>query len=87
MIEPVKLSLFYYNDVHGNSDQMAGMVTAAQQFKLNSLDKDTFVLSAGDNYSGADDKKNDFILDIMQNMMGVELSAVGNHELDDASDE
>ena len=86
MIEPVKLSIFYCNDIHGNSDQMAGMVTAAQQFKLNSLDKDTFVLSAGDNYSGADDKKNDFILDIMQNMMGVELSAVGNHELDAASD-
>ena len=78
MIEPIKI--FYCNDIHGNSDYMTGMVFEAQKYA-----KDGFVLSGGDNYSGADDKKNSFILDVMQNIMGVELSAVGNHELDNSS--
>ena len=78
MIEPIKI--FYCNDIHGNSDYMAGMVFEARKYA-----KDGFVLSGGDNYSGADDKKNSFILDVMQNIMGVELSAVGNHELDNSS--
>lgn len=82
MIQPIsnKLSIFYYNDVHGNSDQMSGIVNAARSFKKD------FVLSGGDNYSGADDNKNSFILDLMQNIMGTTLSAVGNHEVDGTSD-
>ena len=83
-VNPRKLSIYYYNDTHGNSDLMAGIVNGAKQFKKQSLEKDSvsFVLSAGDNYSGADIKKNNFIVNLMQNIMGVDLSAVGNHEID-----
>ena len=79
-----KLSIYYYNDTHGNTDTMADVINNAKRFQENSKDsKDTtFILSAGDNCSGADAKKNEFVFDIMQNIMGVELSAVGNHEVD-----
>ncbi len=80
-----KLNIYYYNDTHGNSDSMAGIVHSAKIFKQkNNLDKDTvsFVLSAGDNVSGSDKEKNSFIFNLMQNIMGVDVSAVGNHEMD-----
>ena len=86
-INPNRVSIFYYNDTHGNSDQMAGIVTSAKEFKEDSLNKDSvsFIFSAGDNYSGANVKKNDFILDLMQNIMHVDASAIGNHEIDAGS--
>ena len=83
--EPLKkdtLSIYYYNDTHGNSDQMAQILSSAKEFKKDNQDKNTFILSAGDNCSGGDYKKNEFIFDLMQNYMGVELSAIGNHEAD-----
>lgn len=87
-INPGKLSIYYYNDTHGNSDQMAGVINSAKQFRLNSQNKDSvnFIFSAGDNYSGGNVGKNRFILDLMQNIMGVEASAVGNHEIDAGSE-
>ena len=83
-----KLSIYYYNDTHGNSDQMADVVNNANKFKTNAQNSNnaTFILSAGDNCSGGDYKKNEFIFDLMQNIMGVELSAVGNHEVDAAGE-
>lgn len=76
-----KLSIYYYNDTHGNSDTMADVINNAKQFSKNANNA-SFVLSAGDNCSGGDAKKNEFIFNLMQNAMGVELSAVGNHEID-----
>lgn len=80
MIEPLKI--FYYNDTHGNSDQMSGLINSARNYKQQN---DCFVLSGGDNYSGADVDKNSFIVDLMK-FMDVDLSAIGNHELDGTSD-
>lgn len=83
-----KLSIFYYNDTHGNSDQMAGVINAAKNFKQQKAlaNSPHFVLSAGDNSSGADTKKNQFIYDLMQNYMHVDASAIGNHEIDGAKE-
>ena len=81
-----KLSIYYYNDTHGNSDQMAGIVEAAKDFKKHKKDSAHFVLSSGDNVSGADEKKNSYIFDLMQNIMQVDVSATGNHELDGGAD-
>lgn len=87
-INPNRLSIYYFNDTHGNSDQMAGVINSAKQFKLDSMNKSSvnFIFSAGDNYSGGNVKKNSFIVDLMQNIMGVEASAVGNHEIDAGSE-
>ena len=77
-----KLSIYYYNDTHGNSDQMSEVLFNAKDFKENSKDKDVLVLSGGDNCSGGDYKKNEFIFDLMQNIMGIDASTIGNHEID-----
>ena len=55
MIQPI--TIFYDNDIHGNTDRMAGIVDAAKQYKCR---PDAFILSAGDNYSGAEIKENEF---------------------------
>ena len=80
-----RLSIWYYNDLHGNTDKMHGVMEAARNFKNAKKDSAHFVLSAGDNVSGADVAKNDLVLDIMQNAMKVDASAVGNHEIDASS--
>ena len=87
-INPSKLSIYYYNDTHGNSDSMADVINNAKRFQEKAKDTNdtTFILSAGDNCSGGDVKKNEFIFNLMQNIMGVELSAVGNHEVDATGD-
>ena len=81
-----KLSIYYYNDTHGNSDQMAGVVEAARNFKNQNKDTAHFVLSSGDNVSGADNKKNSYVFDLMQNIMQVDATAAGNHELDNGAE-
>jgi len=83
--KPKKLSIFYFNDTHGNSDKMAGIVESAKLFKQkHSLNKDTvnFVLSGGDLTSGANSSKSGFVLDLIKNIAGIDVSAVGNHEVD-----
>ncbi len=77
-----KLSIYYYNDTHGNSDQMAGIVNAAKDFRAKHSTTPNLILSAGDNCSGGDTKKNEFIFDLMQDLMQVDASAIGNHEID-----
>ena len=86
-INPNKVSIFHYNDTHGNSDEMSGVLIGAKKFKNDEATRDSvsFVLSGGDNYSGADTKKNEFFIDVMQNLLNVDASAVGNHEIDGGS--
>ena len=92
MSEPIgkttKFAIFRYNDPHGNTDVATGMYQACKAFKQkHSLDKDTISITAsgGDNVSGGDVAKNRFVFDLMDNLAGVEVSAVGNHELDATS--
>lgn len=80
-----KVSIYYYNDTHGNSDQMAGLINSAKQFKKQNANNPHFILSAGDNVSGGDTQKNRFIGHLMENIMGVQVSAIGNHEMDAAA--
>ena len=78
-----KLSIFYINDMHGNIDNMAGMLAASDKFDKETANKDvdTLKLSAGDNFSGGDAKKNQVVVNLLSRM-GIDASAVGNHELD-----
>lgn len=80
-----KLSIYYFNDLHGNTDKMAGVMEAAKSFKEAKKDVAHFTLSAGDNVSGGDVSKNNLVLDLMQNAMGVDISCIGNHEIDASS--
>ncbi len=78
-----KLSVFYINDMHGNIDNMAGMIAASDKFdkRAQSENVDALKLSAGDNFSGGDSKKNQVVVNLLSRM-GINASAVGNHEFD-----
>ena len=93
MINPVnsinnKLSIYYVNDLHGNMDHLGGLINSSRFFDKKAAEKgvDTIKLSAGDNVAGADSKKNDMITSILK-YIGIQNSAVGNHEVDANCDE
>lgn len=78
-----KLSIFYINDLHGNVDNMSGMIAASDKFDKETAQKgmDALKLSGGDNFSGGDDKKNQLVINLLTRM-GINASALGNHEFD-----
>ena len=78
-----RLSIFYINDMHGNVDNMSGMIAASDKFDKETKGKnvDVLKLSAGDNFSGGDEKKNRLVINLLSRM-GIQASAVGNHEFD-----
>jgi len=78
-----KLSLFFINDMHGHFDNMTNILGASRQFDKDTQGKgvDTIKLSAGDNFAGGDAKKNALMLRFMD-FIGIDASAVGNHEYD-----
>ncbi len=78
-----KLSLFFVNDMHGHIDNMTNILGASKQFDKDAKAKgaDTLKLSAGDNYAGGDIQRNSLMVKFL-NFIGIEASAVGNHEFD-----
>lgn len=81
--QKTNLSLFYVNDMHGNIDNMSGMIAASDTFDKAVKEKNTDVikLSGGDNFSGGNTTRNKLVLDFLSRM-GIKASAVGNHEFD-----
>lgn len=82
---PVKLKVFYLNDIHAQNSKMGSLWTAADTFtKSNKNDKsvDTFKLAAGDVLIGEDKPKNALWVNFL-NAIGLDLCALGNHEMDD----
>ncbi len=77
-----RVYVYYINDTHGNSDQIAGLINGAKEFKEATEGSQALIVSGGDNSSGGDVKKNSFIFDLMQDLIGVDASGVGNHEND-----
>ena len=82
-LETTRLKLFYTNDWHGQTDNMGGILGGSMQFDSSTKGQklDTLKLVAGDSWSGANTKKNNLILKLM-NYMGFDACAIGNHELD-----
>ena len=78
-----KLSLFFINDMHGHIDNMTNILGASKQFDKDAKAKgaDTLKLSAGDNYTGGDVQRNNLMVKFLD-FIGIEASAVGNHEFD-----
>ncbi len=82
-----RLSIFYTNDFHGNTDNFSGLLLASKQFDASSDPQvDTIKISAGDNYAGGDVQKNSLVTSLLS-ALGISVSAVGNHELDVKPDE
>lgn len=89
MISPVgsdnvKTSIFYINDFHGKSINMEKTVSASRSFDFQNSSKkdvDTLKLSSGDIMVGEDVKINKASI-LFQNFIGINASAIGNHEHD-----
>ncbi len=79
----VRASIFYFNDYHGCSTKMAEVKTAADSFAKagNNGQVDTFKLAAGDILKGNNTKNNAMWVEFL-NLIGLDFSAIGNHELD-----
>lgn len=78
-----KLSMFFINDTHGHIDNMTNILGASKQFDKEVQNKgaDAIKISAGDNYAGSDTKRNNLMIKFLE-YIGVQASAVGNHEYD-----
>lgn len=78
-----KLSMFFINDMHGHIDNMTNILGASKQFDKNvkASGADTIKISAGDNFAGSDSKRNDLMIKFLE-FIGIQVSAVGNHEYD-----
>jgi len=79
----VKTSIFYVNDLHGKINAMGPLKQAAEEYRADAKKRgnDTFTLLGGDTKVGMDGKSNNLAL-LWMELIGAELSSLGNHELD-----
>lgn len=80
--KPVRASIFYINDVHGQNIRMERLVNAINQFDTkNSPDTDKMKFASGDIMLG-EDEKHVKVADKFLNLGGFYATALGNHECD-----
>lgn len=80
--KPVKASIFYMNDLHGQNIRMERLFNAIKQFDLQtSKDTDKMKFASGDIMLG-EDEKHVKVADTFLNLAGVMASVIGNHECD-----
>ncbi len=78
-----KTSIFYVNDIHGQVPKMERIKTASDQFdSFTPQEKtDKLKLSSGDTMLGSGIKENKAIAEFLK-IIGINATAVGNHECD-----
>ncbi|HSA05807.1 MAG TPA: 5'-nucleotidase C-terminal domain-containing protein [Candidatus Gastranaerophilales bacterium] len=79
--EPVETNIFYVNDLHGKIKPLEPLLLASAKFSEEHAGKDSFKLAAGDLKVGGNEKLNKLIM-LWMELMGFDLCALGNHELD-----
>ena len=80
----VKASIFYLNDIHGksiNMERLASVSNTFDSFQKSQPDVDRLKLSSGDIQLGHDEKINEVAVKF-QNAIGIQATAMGNHEFD-----
>ena len=80
----VKTSIFYLNDIHGksiNMERLASVSNTFDSFQKSQPDVDRLKLSSGDIQLGHDEKINEVAVKF-QNAIGIQATAMGNHEFD-----
>lgn len=81
--KPQKLTILYYNDIHGKPMKLSRYVTAFNQLSKEATDSgyDVLRLSGGDN--NIENNEADWEVEThLMDMMGLHASAYGNHESD-----
>lgn len=83
--QSVQASIFYVNDIHGKTLNMERMATVSNAFdcfcRKSDVQRDELKLSSGDIQLGSDRGINESAVKF-QNAIGIQASAVGNHEFD-----
>lgn len=81
--QPIKTSIFYINDVHGQNIKMEKLVTAINQFDNTAKDPNTdkMKFASGDIMLG-EDEKHVKVADKFLNLGGFLATVLGNHECD-----
>lgn len=82
--QPVKASIFYLNDIHGksiNMERLASVSNTFDSYMKKQPDVDKLKLSSGDIQLGHDEKINQVAVKF-QNAIGIQATAMGNHEFD-----
>lgn len=80
----VNTAIWYINDTHGQMSKMSRMKTSADEFVQEYKDRkdvDLFKISAGDILAGQDFKRTALWIKFL-NLIKLDASAIGNHELD-----
>lgn len=81
----VKTSIFYLNDLHAQFPEMREIRSEVDKFESDCSKEpntDCFKLCAGDSFIGYEKSKNKLVTSFLD-LIGIEYSAMGNHELDD----
>ena len=79
---PVKTSIFYINDVHGQNIRMERLISASNQFdSFVPSNNDKLKLASGDIMLGEDEKAVK-TADKFLNLAGIMATVLGNHECD-----
>ncbi len=82
--QPVKTSIFYINDIHGksiNMERLASVSNTFDSFEKTQPGVDRLKLSSGDIQLGHDERINEVAVKF-QNAVGIQATAMGNHEFD-----
>ena len=79
--QPVKTSILYLNDIHGKTINMERLASVSKTFDYINKNNDCLKLSSGDILLGNDANINRAAV-AFQNGIGIQASALGNHELD-----
>lgn len=82
--EPVRTSIFYINDLHGQFPKIPMIKSESDTFELSTSkreDVDPLFLAGGDLFIGYTSPKNKVVSSFI-NSAGLEYSALGNHDVD-----
>lgn len=78
-----RIKNLYINDVHSHADGFSKIETEVSKFRNENAKRgeDSFVFVGGDSYVGGNDKKNHFIIKLL-NIIKPDANVSGNHEFD-----
>lgn len=76
-----EFNVLYFSDVHGKPANVARLKSATDEFDKKNKNKRTLKLAGGDLNMASDVKPNYLILKLM-NIIGLDASSVGNHDLE-----
>jgi 2',3'-cyclic-nucleotide 2'-phosphodiesterase (5'-nucleotidase family) len=76
-----EFNVLYFSDIHAKIDNIRHFKTAVDEFDRKNKDKNTLKLAGGDINFASDIKQNVLLIKLM-NLIGLDASCVGNHDIE-----